>query len=669
MNKNIHLAGSVTSIDPAKLTVPGRTRFLDAALEWFEFGFNVMPIRPQEKAPVLKWHPWLEALSPVTIRAHWKQHSNHELGFIVGDGVVVLDADSPKSIAALAQIEEAFDVVPNLVVKTRKGQHHYFKLAQGTFAKTDSHSTEKFPERIDVKACRSLVILPPSTGKEAVLQDAENIDDLVTVNQDFIDAVFKHNGKEAPRLIEFPELPVVTKQVSSQTVADIKAMLACLDPDCGRDDWVHVGMAIKYETGGSEEGFALWNAWSRNGKKYPGERELRAQWGTFKTELANPITVATIRMMVDSSGHDWMEVCSAGEQFKPCETIVVKPEPVVPKLEEREPNPLDKFSLKGWSQEIEKQTVEQVPILGQLALKGQSTVFYAAPNTGKTLITLSLIIEGIKNRCIDPEKLYYINVDDSSQGLLEKLVLAEEYGFHMLAEGHRNFKPKEFLGIISKMVEQDQCHGVIIILDTLKKFTSLMDKEQASSFTRVISPFVVKGGTVLALAHTKKYPGPDGKPVYGGTTDIIEDFQCAYTLAAVASLDVTEKVVEFENIKRRGNVVLNAAYGYASETGISYNELLLTVRPVDIEAELPAMKHAEQLKSDAEVIGAIVECIKEGINTKMLLADAAAATVGISKRLALRVIEKYTGSDRSTHRWNFAVAARGAKVFQILDPH
>jgi hypothetical protein len=674
MNKsNIHDIASPLKVDPSTLTVPHAAivsgKYLEAATEWLGYGLNVIPVDSGTKKTAVYWDPWLDGLGPEKIRAYWSQHPDHELGFIIGDDVVVLDADSPESIAALAQLEEAFDVSPNLIVKTRKGQHHYFKLAQGAFARTDSHSTELFPERIDVKARRSMVILPPSTGKETLISDAENVVDLVTVGQDFIDAVFRHNGRVAPRPIELSTSVAMPKEASSQTVADIKAMLACLDPECGREDWVHVGMAIKYATGGSEEGFALWNAWSSKGKKYPGERELRAQWKTFRDDLANPITIGTIRNLVTDNGHDWMEVCAAvGSEFKVCEMVTLDPEQPSPKQPERKANPLDRFSLKGMSLELEKQTVEQVPILGKIALKGQATIFYAAPNTGKTLITLSLIIDGIAKRHIDPAKLYYLNMDDSGKGLLEKLRLAEEYGFHMLAEGHRDFKISEFLSIVSEMVEKDQCREVIIVLDTLKKFADLMDKVKASSFTKVIRRFVLKGGTLVALAHTNKNPGRDGKLVYSGTTDIIDDFDCAYTLAYVTTSDATkEKVVEFENKKTRGDVAYTAAYSYAIENGISYYELLLTVRPVDLE-QLPQMKQAEQLNSDAEVIKAVIEGIQEGINTKMLLAGTAAVKAGISKRSALQLIEKYTGCDPTLHRWNYSVQERGAKVFEVLTP-
>ena len=68
-------------------------------------------------------------------------------------------------------------------------------------------------------------------------------------------------------------------------------------------------------------------------------------------------------------------------------------------------------------------------VMGLMAIIGQSTVFYAKHNVGKTLIGLYLLIEKIKTGEIDPADIYYINADDTHKGLVYKLKLAERYGF------------------------------------------------------------------------------------------------------------------------------------------------------------------------------------------------------------------------------------------------
>ena len=59
-------------------------------------------------------------------------------------------------------------------------------------------------------------------------------------------------------------------------------------------------------------------------------------------------------------------------------------------------------------------------ILGRIAILGQMTAVYAKPNTGKTVLTLWLLVEAIKNNGICPSDIYYINADDSHKDLQKK---------------------------------------------------------------------------------------------------------------------------------------------------------------------------------------------------------------------------------------------------------
>ena len=163
-----------------------------AAQSWFGFGLQVIPLLPGTKKTATKWSHWLNGLSQWRIVKYWSRYPTHEVGFIVGANVIVLDADAPESLAALVAIEKKFGITPNLVIQTRRGQHHYFRLALGAFAKNDSHGTADHPERLDVKVKRSMVVLPPSTGKSILVADAGNAGELTEVSQEFIDAVFMH---------------------------------------------------------------------------------------------------------------------------------------------------------------------------------------------------------------------------------------------------------------------------------------------------------------------------------------------------------------------------------------------------------------------------------------------------------------------------------------------
>lgn len=646
----------------------------EGALEWFQFGFEVIPIKPEEKVTVLYWDPWLENLSEEKISAHWDKHPDHEVGFIVGEDLIVFDADSPEAIASLTMLEWEHGVTPNMVVKTKRGEHHYFRKASGVFAKTSGHGDEHSGQKIDVKTGRTMVVLPPSTGKSLFIKNANEVDDLVEATQAFIDSVYIHKGKQAPRPPKPLSVPRLKPEPNNESIANINALLDTIDPGCCREEWLKVLMVIFYETGGSDEGFELADNWSSRGKNYTGEKDVLTAWQSFNLEIANPVTIGTLIKMAKDNGADMETVITASmPDFEICETKIVDIEQpdnslVVPKTErtQLEGTIFDKFSLTGMSEQLEKDALVQVPVLGQFALLGQTTVLCAEGNTGKTLITLKLLTEAITEERIDPVKVYYLNMDDDYQGLIEKVKVAEEFGFNMLAEGYQKFTASTFLGHIRDLINRNQTRGVIVILDTLKKFVDLMKKSECRGFNTVLREFSSKGGTIIALAHTNKNRNNDGRPVFAGTSDLKDDFDCMYLLSLISERGEREKVVQFEKEKGRGPVVEKAAYRYISDNSTSYTEMLLSVHEVD-DSQLLALKQAEEIRSDAEVISAVVACISDGVNTKMKLADAAAKRSGSSKRSVLQLIDKYTGNDPEQHRWFFVRGERGKQTYTVLE--
>ena len=291
-------------------------KYAVAASDWYRFGFRVIPILSGTKIPAMKWDPWLNELSPYKIASHWLRNPNHELGFIVGDNTIVFDADSPESSAALKCAEKIFRVTPSLVVKTRKGQHHYFLLAQGVHARSDAHSTELHPERIDVKTGRALVVLPPSTGKTIELRVVATAGQLSEVSQEFIDAVALHNGRQ-PNRPYAPSQPV-KGEPNSEHLHLLYVIIRHISANCGHDDWIHAGMALHHETGGSDDGLSLFDAWSKAGKTYKGIRETSYRWKSFRTGLARTYTIGTLYWMAKEAGVSRAEILAEAEPFPVC---------------------------------------------------------------------------------------------------------------------------------------------------------------------------------------------------------------------------------------------------------------------------------------------------------------------------------------------------------------
>lgn len=285
--------------------------FPDEAAHWLlEFGFIVVPICPAKKHPTVKWQPWVDRLTHDSITKHYGKQLD-DVGAIIDHTIMVLDADSEESLSALLDLEKAHDVVPNLIVKTRKGQHHFFKREPGTYAKQCGFSTDKHPTAIDVKTGRSategrsIVVLPPSTSKTIVINEAATVDDLTSVGQQFIDAVFKHNGMEAPR----PPAPAdLTKSKSRAGKHEVREILEYIDPESpngeGYEGWIKCIIGVKNRCNGDPIGIDLLDDWSSTAPNYCGREVIEYKYDSFDSDMFGGVTFRSVADMAKQMGAD-----------------------------------------------------------------------------------------------------------------------------------------------------------------------------------------------------------------------------------------------------------------------------------------------------------------------------------------------------------------------------
>jgi primase-like protein/bifunctional DNA primase/polymerase-like protein/AAA domain-containing protein len=649
-----------------------KPNFLNEALKWHRFGLTVIPIRSGEKRPVTVWSEWDgEHQTEEHITAHWTEYSEHEVGAITDNSFIVLDADTPEAIKSIESLEKAHDIVCDLVVSTSRGEHHYYKLATDTYVKQDSHDTKKFPNRIDVRTGHSLIILPPSGPRKIKVCNVDHLDQLQAVNQDFIDVVAIHNGRDVPRPHIKQESTAEVTHISNHTQAEIRAYLDHIDPDGGYEDWRNVGMALHHEFEGNDIGLDIFDEWSSKGDKYTSQSDLDKKWQSFANYSGTAITIGTLLKMAIEGGADVQDIQDK-HGFERCETETVHPTStptVTQSVKSITPmkHPLLRFSLRGKSGEYERQMQEDKFILGELALLHQWTLIYAQPGTGKTLLVMMLLISAIESGEIDPTHVFYVNADDNQKGLTQKMRLADKYGFHMIAPGHNSFKVSELPSFLKEISDGEHAQETVVFLDTSKKVYDPMSKKASREYGIIIRNFISKGSTVIVLAHTNKNLGSDGKPIYAGTSDSLDDTDCAYTLRVIDTDSSSEtKTVEFENIKNRGSVVSRAAYQYSTLQGLSYEELIDSVEQV--ENQTAELLQDDQLKQDLAIIEAIKEHITSGTNKKLELISATATSTGSSKRSIQKLIEDRTGDDILVHDWNFNRVERGAQVFFLLEP-
>lgn len=110
---------------------------------------------------------------------------------------------------------------------------------------------------------------------------------------------------------------------------EIREALAHIDPDCSREDWVNAGMAIHWageQTFNPDQAYAVWNGWSRQGKKYPGEQQIAGQWRSFRANKSSTVTLGTLFHIARQ--HGWTRAIPDASTLFSDLSKMVKPEDI-----------------------------------------------------------------------------------------------------------------------------------------------------------------------------------------------------------------------------------------------------------------------------------------------------------------------------------------------------
>jgi hypothetical protein len=88
---------------------------------------------------------------------------------------------------------------------------------------------------------------------------------------------------------------------------DIRTALEAINPDCSREEWVTVGMALKWageQTDQLDPALALWNDWSMPSAKYPGEAQIVSQWISFRNDKGTAVKLGSLFHIAKQ--HGWV---------------------------------------------------------------------------------------------------------------------------------------------------------------------------------------------------------------------------------------------------------------------------------------------------------------------------------------------------------------------------
>jgi hypothetical protein len=257
---------------------------LDAALAYAAtMGWSVFPAvikGKQKKSHKSAKHSggvnWGATNDPEQIRRDFAKWPDAAIGIPTGpeNGFWVLEADTKQGghahdgMASLQALMAQHGLLPQtrMALSPSGSWHYYFKWPEGL---TIRNSASQVGPGLDVRGEGGMVIAPPSKrgdGAYRWISEAEIAD----ASQWLLDLV------AAPKE-DKPRTAAVDVELLGP-LCDIAAALDAIpNPDLDWESWNKFGMAIYAASGGSEDGFALFDTWSQKSGKYDADT-TREKW-------------------------------------------------------------------------------------------------------------------------------------------------------------------------------------------------------------------------------------------------------------------------------------------------------------------------------------------------------------------------------------------------------
>jgi len=293
--------------------------------------------------------------------------------------------------------------------------------------------------------------------------------------------------------------------------------------------------------------------------------------------------------------------------------------------------------------ERKKLAKEMVFVLPGIAARGQATAIYASPNSGKTLITMSLLKEQAEKNALGDLTVIYCNFDDDFIGANMKGEFMEPHPEIVMID-NQDQTPEEVLKMMQVSIEDGSASSMCFILDTLIRFVSDSDKKTQREFTSLVQRFVGAQGTVIGLGHTNKHKDGEGKSIHGGTSDIRNSFSQSAILELQTDKEATQRVVKFYNDKLRGMAKLSTCFQYDHGDSKNWVERVATVKRVD-EKKADSMHEAllanHQWEQDQPIIEYIKTQLSSGAQSITDLTQNNLVDFPGSKAERIAVIERY----------------------------
>lgn len=413
------------------------------------------------------------------------------------------------------------------------------------------------------------------------------------------------------------------------SVAQIERILSYVSSDCGRDEWLRVGLAIHHETQGDDTGLAIWDEWSADGATYPGTERVEYQWKSFRgpTPGRPSTTMASVIHMAKKGGY----VHTRPDNASSPEEVMARAEAIAaaPRAERGRFGPIPIYDLSL-----------QPP--GEWLIKGvlpdaDLVVLFGASGSGKTFVALDMafaVAQGLPWRGNRTKKGRVVIIAAEGAGGLTKRVRA--YAKHHAIDlrdvaidvitAAPNFLHEED---IAEVLAEIKALGevALVVVDTLAQVTPGANENGAEDMGRALANLrlirEMAGATVMAVHHA----GKDASKGSRGWSGI--------KAAADAQIEVLrhedgQREIHLEKMKDGEDGV---RFGFRLEVvdlGLDADGDLLT-SCVAVEADLPVAKSEDKPSRGVVRYGANERHVLEVIESEYAAVESASEALFVAR--------------------------------------
>lgn len=330
--------------------VNGLADVLEAALQLAGRGWRVFPCHTPVaggcscgkttctdtgKHPRIKAWQVNAATDPDKIIAWWNKWPNANIGLATGGGLVVLDIDGREQYEILQGVIARYGPLPPCpVVKTGRGLHLYMSGTIGSSRKVDG---------LLIRGDGGYVIAPPSLHangqhyqwiKQVALCPTPEWFNTWLQNDENKRQNSSSLAQTLGRRPDFLQRDQADIRKTSSSLSNslgtawtaaeeerIRSALLSISPDCERDTWLHIGMALHTlgweRPDGSDAGYEIWLQWSATAKtKYQGPYDLETRWRSFGKPGREQVTLGTLYHIAQQHGWQGLIPREAPAPFK-----------------------------------------------------------------------------------------------------------------------------------------------------------------------------------------------------------------------------------------------------------------------------------------------------------------------------------------------------------------